>query len=534
MTILLTLGFLLYGGFYNWCITILGAVAAVILLVEYRRKKTLYAIQWKSATGLLAVLCVSPMIIGLWAIDYAENMAGILRGIVLFMTLLLVGLMTEEEKEKGLSCIPVLGAVTTVTGIVANCSVGLRNLFWTAGRLGGFFQYPNTCALFELIGIIICTSKLEKKKDSFWMGILLLLVTGLFLTGSRGILILSMLWGAWHAKKNKKFVFPFLILLSTFLLCGGVYAVCTGDRQNVGRIFTLLTSNSTIYGRMLYDIDALRMIARYPAGTGYMGYYYLQQLMQTGVYTTRFVHNDWLQLGIDYGIVDLLVWIAYVVLQFRGKNRTTEKTEILLVILCGMLMDFHMQYLIIDMILLLCVEIKISDKKKKKPEILENEIFLVGIIAVMTYFSVVYFAVYGGWNQTALMLFKNETTAQMKMMNEATNSEVADLYADAILAHNPYVADAWNVKAYVEAMGGNYKKAIENKEKYLKLNRYRMTAYDSYNALIAEMEEVCLENADGVQLEYLREKEGQAEQLLEKVKSETNRLAYRIKEQPQW
>ena len=93
-------------------------------------------------------------------------------------------------------------------------------------------------------------------------------------------------------KKNRVTIFVMTGWIIGLTIIG---IVITGSYQNMGRYLTIFTHNSTLWGRILYQIDGLKMLLKRPAGLGYMGYYFLQPSVQSAAYTTKFVHNDFLQ-----------------------------------------------------------------------------------------------------------------------------------------------------------------------------------------------------------------------------------------------
>lgn len=87
-----------------------------------------------------------------------------------------------------------------LAGILALPFPALKEQLWQAGRLGGFFQYSNTCALYLLAGlVVICNRWIENKSREQESGIKrdkmqilegIVLLAGLLLTGSRGVMLL--------------------------------------------------------------------------------------------------------------------------------------------------------------------------------------------------------------------------------------------------------------------------------------------------------------------------------------------------------
>ena len=120
--------------------------------------------------------------------------------------------------------------------------------------------------------------------------------------------------------------------------------------QNIGRIFTVFRYSSTWKGRILYDLDALKMIAKYPFGMGYHGYAYVQGRMQTGVYKTLFVHNDWLQAALDLGILPAVLFAAVMLRQLLKGSQSSMQKQILLLIMLHMLVDFDLQFTAIGLL----------------------------------------------------------------------------------------------------------------------------------------------------------------------------------------
>lgn len=124
--------------------------------------------------------------------------------------------------------------------------------------------------------------------------------------------------------------------------------------------------SSTWKGRILYDLDALKMIAKYPFGMGYHGYAYVQGRMQTGVYKTLFVHNDWLQAALDLGILPAVLFAAVMLRQLLKGSQSSMQKQILLLIMLHMLVDFDLQFAAIGLLGLLCLDYGKAEGSLKK------------------------------------------------------------------------------------------------------------------------------------------------------------------------
>ena len=167
--------------------------------------------------------------------------------------------------------------------------------------MAGFFEYPNTFALFLLLGLIVLgTAEKLHLRDLFLATVLLF---GLFKTGSRTVFFLLLCCALCIGifRKNKKLRIAVAILTGAAVVLSLTVAFLTDNMQTVGRYLTSSLSSSTLLGRLLYYKDALPIILHHPFGLGYKGYYYMHPSFQTGVYSVLYVHNDFLQLLLDVG-----------------------------------------------------------------------------------------------------------------------------------------------------------------------------------------------------------------------------------------
>lgn len=552
------LSLILFGGFYEWNVTLTGICILVEILVFYGKKKPVYKRKKNYVLWIPGIVFLWLLILSFMALDKSEHFLGIMRAAVLLFWLYRCFLMEEKEKERIFTMIPYLGAAMVGLGMLSLAEKHMAAFFWQARRFGGFFQYPNTCALFLMIGLVLQVEKLVQKKDwenktgisqedrlSVWWqvgcgkilleaAVVLVLLTGLFLTGCRSVLLLFFFWGIYRAVKIKNLRKPFFILAVMTLVVAYGYGVIKGDSQNIARIFTIFQANSTIYGRILYAIDAFSMVLKYPLGLGYMGYFYMQPVMQSGVYTTRFVHNDFLQLLVDYGVLAFLAVAVYLGYQLlKGKQRVLQK-EVMILLLAASFMDFHMQYLNVLLLLVLCFDLGEKDVTVKRKELKENGIFIGVGIAALLYFTVAFGANYFGNYTLALKAFPSYTQAQINAMQQCSRKEEAVRLADEILSHNEYVSEAYHIKAYGAVMEEDFLQALEYIDKSLSLKRYDIESYKNYDYLFEEMIKICDNKKMLQEREILERKKAELPERLTMLKNETHPLAFRLRDQPQF
>ena len=71
-----------------------------------------------------------------------------------------------------------------------------------------------------------------------------------------------------------------------------ILAVAAGSAGILERFTNISFEQVRFSGRILYVQDALPLILKHPFGLGYYGYYFIQQSVQTGVYTGVNAHNE--------------------------------------------------------------------------------------------------------------------------------------------------------------------------------------------------------------------------------------------------
>lgn len=544
------IGLLLFGGFYDFSVSATAVCVVAEILFHYYKKKPVYQKKKNYILWIPAVLTGWIAVVSLWALDASENMLGIMRGVVVLLWMYRCFLMDEEEKQNIFTAIPYMGAGMVLIGMVSLVNDDLAAKFWQASRLGGFFQYANTSALFLVIGVILLTRQLTgendlngrtgkrtvikntRQKNILQAVVMGILIVGIFLTGSRSVLLVLLLWGIYKMIQVKKLRMPFILVTAVCLLIAGGYGLLSGNEQNIARIFTIFESNSTILGRILYDIDALSISAEHPFGLGYMGYYYIQPAVQTGVYTTRFIHNDLLQVLVDYGIPALILVLLYLGYQIIKGKQEKWKKELLVVLLVASLVDFHLQYISMLMLAALCLDLGEKNGIKKKKELQGSKILFAVSALIFSYFTIAFGAYYFENAALSLELFPKYTEAQIQVMNSSQDREEAVWMAEDILSRNIYVADAYHVKIYEAAMEGDYLSVTEYMDRSLAIKRYDAATYQNYEMLLNEVINICESAGNAQEAERLTSYKNALPGRLAALEQETNPIAFKLRDKP--
>ena len=526
----------LNGGFFDYSVAFCGALICLLLFVRMIKKREFYKRDKRKVFLIPIFLVAIGMIVSLWSVDKVENLFGVLRLIVICLWMRLVHNSTHAETNIAKKSIPVVGIMMMLVSAVAYFIPDIKPAFWENERLAGFFQYANTCALFLAVGMIVLLTEQSGKKVRTYIQIGILLA-GVLLTGSRSILLLGILWGCYYAIINKKFRKPFFVTGGLLAVLGFLLFLCTGSTDNITRIFSVFQSNSTMWGRILYDRDALLYLVKKFYGLGRMGYYYSQGLFQSGVYHVRFVHNDFLQIALDYGIVAFVFVMIFLIWQFiYGKQERKEK-EILLFMCVAATVDFHFQYLAVWMIAMLFMDYGTSERENKK-ELREDYVILPVCVCLFLYIGAAAGFAKAGKTEIALSMLPDYSYAQEKAMKSQMETETSYYLAQSLIQKNPYHISAHVVSGMVHASYLQVEETIEDFDYVIKLDPYNVTYYQQYDALLENMEQQLAvsgdvqESSDAIELIEMRREKLTGE--LEDMKKRTSRLAYKIKDVPQF
>lgn len=535
LSIILCMALLLNGGFFDHSVAILGVTMAGVLLWMLFRGDAFYAKDKRSIFWIpTAIFCLS-VVVSFWAVDFSENLLGVLRVGVVCMWLWLVRCRGKEEALSARNMLPLLGCATVGISLLSLPFLGIKPFFWENSRMSGFFQYANTNALLMALGILLLIYTWEDAANK-WMKVLQLgvLLAGLLLTGSRSVLLLVLLWGCYYAGRKKKFRKPFLIGCGAFGAFGSVFVFVTQNTANVGRIFTIFTSNSTLWGRILYDRDALLYLCRNLLGIGRMGYYYSQGTFQSGVYHIRFVHNDFLQLALDYGVPALVLLLIFLGWQI-GKGRQSGKNKELLVFMClAALVDFHFQY--VFMLMTACLFLDYGECiREKKSQLVENYLIFPVLILLFSYVGIATGCGKNGRWDMALSMLPDYTYAQEKMILSTMGTPQSYEMATRLSQKNPYNITAAIGKGTFLASQLATEECMEAFDRVLELDPYNAENYKQYELMLQNMIrhlEAYEDESLTEELRLLQNRKAILKSELEKQKERTSKLAYRIKDKP--
>lgn len=531
LQIFITVVALLFGGFYEFvgCLATIGFGVYLFWIMHRRKEICLF---WNSGIILAIVLVVCHGLAVLWAVDSGMAFLGVLKFMPIVLFVLILMQFTEEERGRLLFSVPVSGIIIIAIGILLYWVSAVREHFFMAGRFGGTFQYSNTMALYFLAGIVVIQNKIKFSiKTAAGTAALLL---GIFLTGSRSVFVMTVFVMVIEAWKNREYRLLNLGVLTASVVGGGIYGAVTGNFQNFGRFLTISLENSTLIGRLLYWRDAFWLILRHPMGNGYMGYYYSQGQLQTGVYSTVYVHNDFLQIILDVGWIPAILAAGVLIKNLFSRKIDLTAKVILLLIGVHSLFDFDMQFLSICLLFFMVLEYGGGERRQVK-EVVKRAVYVAAAVfmAVSAYFLVPLVSFYRGECEIARKFYPYYTEAELVLLQEAQTKEEGEALADSILKRNQNAALAYDAKALACAMENDFEGMIQYKEMAVKNNPYAIYEYVDYVSLLSRAVEYYSEKNDVENAKDYVDKVLEIPAKLEDMERRTSELGWRIKDQPE-
>lgn len=533
LVIILIISGIAGGGYFcgvSAVLSIILMVLAVCILI--RSGEVLISFDVNFAA--IAILTLGYFIVGLWAVDSGMSLMG---GIKFLPVLIYFFIMCQilDQREQLIRILPVLGSLMTIFSFVMMQFPAFLEYVSVAGRLAGFFQYPNTYALFMLICLLISVYQISDKKID-WMTVIHIFITltGIYLSGSRTVMVLTIL------------VFFLLLILRKELrkysvLCVGVFVILVGILAFLGygkgiydRLLSMAGNASTFWGRLLYDRDAVKMIVTHPLGMGYYGYYFVQQEMQTGVYSVVSAHNELLQIMLDIGIVPAFLVYGAILRSLLAKGISERNRIILAVMLVHSLFDYDFQFLVMYFVLLLFLEVR--NVKKIKISILSKitaglALVVAVILSVMVGVSDFFYT--KGKPERAIDFYSGNTMARIDLLNMSKGLDEMEKQADSILESNSHVSVAYSAKARASFSKGDVEAFIRYKLTAIQLAPYQYEEYVDYLNSLVYCVKLYRQADDMESARFCAKRAAEIPHMLVNVKERTSSLGWKINDRPE-
>ena len=521
------------GGYFCY----VSAVASVVLMaavVVFLVRTGGFRISFDWNLVAIVILAFGYFAACLWAVDSGMALMGGVKFLPVFLYFFLM-CQAVEQRERLIRFLPVLGSMMTLFSFVMMQFPVFSPYVSVAGRLAGFFQYPNTYALFLLVCLLVSIYQIHLEHVD-WMLVVHMLaaLVGIYLSGSRTVMALAVatIFLLFLFKKElRKYA---VLCVGIFLIMVMILAVCGFGEGIYRRLLVLAGNASTFWGRLLYDRDALQIIAAHPFGMGYYGYYFVQQEMQTGVYSVVNVHNEFLQIMLDIGIIPAILMYGSIVRSILSKNIPERNRVILLVMFLHSLFDYDFQFLALYFVLLLFLDVE--NIKKVKISVLTKGTAVAAFAVLIVLSGVVgtsEFLYINRKSEAAVRIYNGNTLAKLDLLSQAEEAGELEALADSILEGNGHVSVAYSAKARVAFARGDVQAFVQNKLMAIRLAPYRHEEYLDYLAALVYSVKLYREAGDEESARFCVERAKEIPRMLEEVKKRTSRLAWIINDRPE-
>lgn len=465
----------LVGGFHEYIACGLSVAMCLYLLLQLHRKRLTALPQGLFFTAV-TVICLGYGVSALWAIDRGMALIGFVK--FLPLPLYLLCLHSQEQEGVAILWLPYVAAAMAVISAIGMLIPGWKAAFSVADRLAGFFQYPNTFALLLLVGELLL---LKKEKRSLWDYLVLAVLVGALLyTGSRTVFAVALLANGAMLFTQAKRKGKAMILAACGVVCLALVVLAFSENSVINRFLRFSLTESTLVGRILYVQDALPLLLKYPFGMGYMGYYYMQGSIQTGLYSVTHIHNELLQLLLDIGWIPTAVFVVALIKWFCQKAVALPDKIIVGAVCLHSLFDFNLQFTgMFFVLLLLTRQVPTNQPKPKKlSPILRPVALAAGCLSL--YLGVcLALAHFGAW-QTADLLYPGNTRNKLTMLEQVEDVTEADRLSDEILKNNKHYYAPYMMKAKYAYAQGNFGAMITYANQGIALNPLEYTQYEDY------------------------------------------------------
>ncbi len=527
---LLLLACLLSGGFNEYISCALSALISAVLTVRLIRSRALTLNVNIVSISITAIL-LGYLITTFYALDSGMAFIGFLKFLpaALFMLLLM---QDKNMKEAALNALPYLALALGALSAIFMLIPAFNGYFTVAGRLGGFFQYPNSFALFLLTGELVALSK-EKIRLADAV-VAAALVALMLLTGSRAVFVLAVAANILilFFKKGKKHKIVIVAVCAAAAAAIFILLPVLRDNPLFSRYLSLSLDDSTFVGRLLYWCDALPVLLKNPFGLGYMGYYYIQQSIQTGVYSVMYIHNDLLQIMLDVGWVPFALFVAGIIRSIFSTRATAAKRIIIITFVLHCMFDFDLQFTAMFFVLLLLLDFDTGKELRLLKGRTAAAAALIISGAVSLYFAIALCLSYFGLCEPAQAMCPFNTQNNISVLIGEEDIDAQSKDADKIISQNKYVQIAYSAKARQAYSQGDFEKLMEYKNKIFDIAPFAYDEYEEYCYMLIQGIYLYNQAGDSGSADYCAEELIKTSDRLSGLKSRLSELGRRIYDQP--
>ena len=256
-------------------------------------------------------------------------------------------IITSGTMKRGLLLGICVGAtITSIIGLLAYYGISFSKELVVeldgVLRLQSTLGYANTAAVCCGVGVLLCGYYYCVKEKYKFLIIFVGLINlfAFILTFSRmglGCFLFTII-----VILNYKYNQIRIPSLVGFLLLLSAIAVIfvTGNEHYV--------LGSTLASRLIYYQDAIKLLIKYPFGVGTNGWVDAQYMIQSAIYSVKYVHNGFLQFALDGGGFALLGFVFFIVFIFNRLHKKYKESHNLLTLCLIGLFTFVILHSFVD------------------------------------------------------------------------------------------------------------------------------------------------------------------------------------------
>lgn len=477
------------GGYYVFFCALANIILTVLLLIKIFNEKIIN-LSFSISAITITLITTAYLVVKIWALDSSMSLHGFIKLLTPFLFMLNVIQVKKERQVYLLYSVSYSAAFMTVSTFVLGQTDAFKTRFFDeAGDLHGAFEYANAYAVFVLVGFFVGIMKPHKSlamkiADVFCT---LICAVGVYLSNSRAVWIIGitvfllLLYITLFFKmknKSKKAITILAVLTVIGIIAVIITLIISGFAE---KIYKYIITDSSMVERSLYYSDALRYALKHPFGKGAYAFYYAQPEMQSAYYYAIDVHNDYIQMAVEIGIIPTMLFVVLIAFELLSKSNSNIKKTVLLIIALHSMIDYDLQFMAIWCILLLCFNFdreKLIEFKGKIFAIFISVavIILNFVIGMSAYYNFI------GMHDRSVYYYKN-TSSMIVLMSRTNDQQNGYNYAKKILEMNDAVFEANHVLSNIYAANKEYDKSIEQMELVLKKDPREMENYENYITL---------------------------------------------------
>ncbi len=518
----------LTGGFNEYVSCFLNVAISIYFLTRVFSKKRI-EIRINAFSLAIMAICLFYGLTCFWATDSGMAFIGFLKYLPIGLYLIL--LWQEKPKNEVLDIVPYFAVVLVLISAIGAQIPALKAFFVVAERFAGVFQYPNTFALFLLICELLLLQKSKLKVVDYIS--ICVLIGGILYTGSRTVFLLFLAsnFAMILLMANKKVRLIFVGVMIASAMAVAVLMFVFKDHAIINRYLSMDFGASTLVGRLLYVVDSLPLLLKYPFGMGYMGYYYIQNSIQTGLYNVVYIHNDFLQIFLDIGWIPGLLF-AFAMAAFFFKKSVSLKRKLIVGTFClHTLFDFNLQFVAMFFFLIILV-----DWNEGKTKTVKVTSWLKGTVVAMAvlnlYMATALLFAHYEQLEIANTMYPYNTRNSLKMMEEESELKYAAKIADKIIKQNDTYFAPYSVKAKYAYTIGDFEQVIINKNAAISRYPFKYTEHKEYCVMLINGITLFAEQGDEASINICNQEVLATYEKLESNKTRLSALGRRIEEQP--